>query len=425
MAIYSLTHRTIGRTTHAAGTARAHMNYITRPNACDHALSEKMPLNRHAVKRWTDEHEESLRKNGRVCDKFVIALPAEMDLKESVDLVRDFGNRLSRGRAPFFAAFHDMESHNPHCHFVFFDRDTETKQRVAKLSSKGSTERVRQLWEETTNEHLERGGYDARIDRRTLEEQGIDRIPEEHRGFSNDNEEDLGRIDNESLRKQPALFAKAGQLKRTWYDYQDLKLKRDEVARLREVLPIHQQSYGVAKAEAAREQRRLEVAEESLNDKTNRAAEFVKDNGKLKGWGIKIFGFEYQSPTRKQGIHAKEELDTQQLETDSIKQEYSAKESVHQKRQEDVAQTVESLRMYERRLQAYGSEEHQEHAETVLAESAKQLSSEIDYKELDLAHGRGDMETATWEACHEAKEQFDQEIEQELEADKSVDEISR
>ena len=43
-------------------------------------------------------------------------------------------------------------------------------------------EGLRDSWEKLANRHLERNGYDARIDRRSLQDRGIEREPEQHRG---------------------------------------------------------------------------------------------------------------------------------------------------------------------------------------------------------------------------------------------------
>ncbi len=50
---------------------------------------------------------------------------------------------------------------------MFFDRDSETGKRVQRMSDPGSTDRIRLMWEETCNTYLERGGFEARIDRRS------------------------------------------------------------------------------------------------------------------------------------------------------------------------------------------------------------------------------------------------------------------
>ncbi len=51
-----------------------------------------------------------------------------------------------------------------------------------ELSEKGSTERIRIAWEERVNTALERAGLEVRVDRRTLEAQGLKREAEIHVG---------------------------------------------------------------------------------------------------------------------------------------------------------------------------------------------------------------------------------------------------
>lgn len=188
MAIYSLRHSKIGRNTHAAGTAGAHLTYITRSKACRFVLGEHMPVPRPGkvedAKAWMNQQESADRKNARVVDKFMLALPLELDSEQRMAVIQRFAERLTRGDAPWLAAIHDKgkDADNPHCHFVLRDRHIETGKRAIGMSEKGSTERVRELWEQVANEALEAAGIDARIDRRTLEAQGIDREPQKHIG---------------------------------------------------------------------------------------------------------------------------------------------------------------------------------------------------------------------------------------------------
>jgi hypothetical protein len=54
--------------------------------------------------------------------------------------------------------------------------------KVREWNDRGEVEKWREAWERTTNRYLERHGHEARIDRRTLEAQGIEREPTKHRG---------------------------------------------------------------------------------------------------------------------------------------------------------------------------------------------------------------------------------------------------
>lgn len=196
MAIYSLNMRSIGRRTHAAGTAGAHIRYIARADAEPHLMAGQMPDDPLEARSFLDRGERADRKNARVIDKIRIALPLELDPVQRAELVREFADRLTEGRVPWYAAIHQSgkDAQNPHVHFVIRDRDIETGKRHVRLSDSARdwqkagrpdehpVQHVRGLWERTCNEALERQGIDARIDRRTLEAQGIDRTPQIHMG---------------------------------------------------------------------------------------------------------------------------------------------------------------------------------------------------------------------------------------------------
>lgn len=175
MAIYSLNHKPIGKSTQERPyTAAAHVDYITRPSAMSRLDGDRMPVSKSEAMGYLRSAEDGDRKNGRVVDKVMLALPLELSPEERVGLVRSFADRVTGGRAPWLAAFHDKgkDAANPHCHLVIRDRDPETGRRVFGTSEKGSTQRLREMWQGHANEALERAGRSERIDHRTLEAQG-------------------------------------------------------------------------------------------------------------------------------------------------------------------------------------------------------------------------------------------------------------
>lgn len=188
MAIYSLHHSAIGKTTHQAGTAGAHIAYVTRRRAAVAVLAARLPVAKPGAaseaRAWFDGHEAKSRKNARVADRIMIALPIELDAEQRQALVADFAEALTDRRAPWLAAIHatGKDSANPHAHVVVVDRDPKTGKRVIGLSEKGSTDRLRALWEERANVALAAAGIAVRIDRRSLADQGIDRQAEIHVG---------------------------------------------------------------------------------------------------------------------------------------------------------------------------------------------------------------------------------------------------
>lgn len=185
MAIYSLHHSSIGKSTQDEPyTSSAHIRYITRARALSKLEGKRMPTDPGAAMAYLKKAEDTGRKNARMIDKVMLALPKELDAEQRAELVRSFAEDVTKGRAPWLAAFHDKgkDAKNPHCHLVIRDRDPKTGKRVIGMSEVGSTDRLRELWERHANVALKKAGLDLRIDRRTLEKQGIRRKPTIHEG---------------------------------------------------------------------------------------------------------------------------------------------------------------------------------------------------------------------------------------------------
>jgi hypothetical protein len=213
MAIYSLHHSAIGKATQKrAHSASAHVRYITRRKACGRVLAARMPTASSKAQSWLRSQEDADRKNARVCDKVLLALPRELNVRQRSDLVRAFAEQVTHGKASWFAAFHDLgkDAHNPHCHLLVRDRDPDTGKRVCQMSERGSTERLRELWEEHANRALELAGREERIDRRTLREQGIARRPTIHEGLSARDMRDQGKpVRSRSRRRRNGVGARS------------------------------------------------------------------------------------------------------------------------------------------------------------------------------------------------------------------------
>lgn len=200
MAIYSLRLAPIGKTTQKKPfTAAAHVRYITRKEAMTISMAERMPEGGSKAIRWLKAQERADRKNARVADKMIIALPRELDASQQAQLIHGFAEALTEGKASWFAAIHakGKDRENPHCHLIVRDRDIvtgrrvvmfsagakEIKQRAAKGEKSPTTLRmIRELWERHANAALEAAGSLERIDRRTLREQGVGREAQVHEG---------------------------------------------------------------------------------------------------------------------------------------------------------------------------------------------------------------------------------------------------
>ena len=145
---------------------------------------------------WNAVEESEKRKNSCVARELILALPHELSSKERTELVRDMALYLmERYRVAVDAAIHEPaegDGHDPrnhHAHLLFTTRELTPsglgkKTRVLddKKSGVEETEALREVWEILANDALERAGLDIRIDRRSLVDQGIDRIPQAHIG---------------------------------------------------------------------------------------------------------------------------------------------------------------------------------------------------------------------------------------------------
>jgi MobA/MobL family len=195
MAIYSCNLSSVGRSTHAPGTAGAHLRYVSRDGANPIVQAHAIPLDATQARSWMDREENLSRANARLIDKIRVAIPRELSREGRQELVGDFVRDLTGNRVPWIFAIHQEgeDSHNPHAHIVLRDRDIETGKRVLRLSDNArdrekaglvpkAVEWIRERWEHHVNVALERAGIDERVDRRTLKAQGIDREPTIHLG---------------------------------------------------------------------------------------------------------------------------------------------------------------------------------------------------------------------------------------------------
>jgi len=124
-----------------------------------------------------------------------IALPHEQTHEQNRRLMQDFVREQfqRKGYAAHFAIHppdREGDERNIHAHVLVTLRKidengfarTKAEQQERYRNRGEFVEGLRESWERLANRHLERNGYEARIDRRSLQEQGIEREPEQHRG---------------------------------------------------------------------------------------------------------------------------------------------------------------------------------------------------------------------------------------------------
>lgn len=150
---------------------------------------------RDRAKLWNAADQAENRKDSTLAREYEISLPHELTEEQRRYLVQDFIREsfTRKGYAADVAIHspdHEGDKRNYHAHILVSDRRLEADgfaadKKERKLKSperKAELEALREKWERTTNRHLERHGHEARIDRRSLKDQGIDQEPTEHLG---------------------------------------------------------------------------------------------------------------------------------------------------------------------------------------------------------------------------------------------------
>lgn len=130
---------------------------------------------------WNAAEAAERRKDSRVAREWIGALPAELSREERIEVSRQFGKELSAayGVAVDFALHEPSrrgDDRNFHVHYLATTREV----RDGELREKAALEKgldtvhvvqLREVWERTVNQALERAGKDERIDMRPFAEQ--------------------------------------------------------------------------------------------------------------------------------------------------------------------------------------------------------------------------------------------------------------
>ncbi len=151
---------------------------------------------------WNAAEAAEHRKDSRVAREYEVAIPHELNKVQRIELVRAFSeylaNRYGVGAdVAIHKAHREGDSRNWHAHVLTTTRELTATGLGAKTAlelsetvrarrglphSRAEFVEIRECWSALSNERLRQGGYEARIDHRTLAAQGIDRQPTVHVG---------------------------------------------------------------------------------------------------------------------------------------------------------------------------------------------------------------------------------------------------
>lgn len=130
---------------------------------------------------WNAAELSEKRKNSTVAREFEVALPAELNREQRLDLVREFARDLvQRHGMAVDVAIHEPgkegDHRNHHAHILCSTRRLtqegfKDKTRELDDQKSGEVSHWRERWSEMSNRHLENAGRQERIDHRSLEAQ--------------------------------------------------------------------------------------------------------------------------------------------------------------------------------------------------------------------------------------------------------------
>lgn len=202
------------------GKAAHHSDYILREGAFRKGNKSRdlkargfgnLPPGIHSMREFWKMADRRERVNGAAYREIVAALPRELTLEQSHDLVKDFIPRVIPNKTYEYAIHCPRAALGgglqPHVHLMYSDRipdgiDRPAEQFFARFNAthperggckkdsggldpvavKEAVKRKREIWAEVQNEHLAKHGHAARVDARSYRARGLLREVEHHLG---------------------------------------------------------------------------------------------------------------------------------------------------------------------------------------------------------------------------------------------------
>jgi Ti-type conjugative transfer relaxase TraA len=135
---------------------------------------------------WNDVEAIEVRKDAQLAREVEFAIPREMSQADGIELARDFVERefVARGMVADLNVHWDIGedgSPKPHAHVMLGMREVTEEGFGPKVRDWNQTELLtqwREAWANHVNQRLAELDIDARVDHRSLEEQGIDLEPQ-------------------------------------------------------------------------------------------------------------------------------------------------------------------------------------------------------------------------------------------------------
>jgi ATP-dependent exoDNAse (exonuclease V) alpha subunit len=194
---------------------------------------------------WNQAERAEKRKDAQLAREIEISLPHELTEQQREWLVKDFAREVfvRHGYAvdiAIHAPDRTSDERNHHAHLMV-TRRTLGPEGFAPTKDwqfdKKQLGQWREQWAHLANRHLERHGHEARIDHRSLKEQGAEREPTIHLGYAANEMAQRGAASDRVDELQLILARNEIRVDIKALDAEMAALERDEAERLRRQRP--------------------------------------------------------------------------------------------------------------------------------------------------------------------------------------------
>ena len=266
----------------------------TRKQGVEHTelvLPSGVNFNREQL--WNAAESAEKRKDARIAREFELALPAELTKEQRRELATDFAKSLvdNYGVAADVALHEPSrkgDQRNHHAHILITTRQvtveglgvkTDLEQEDKALRAQGKPtgreqiEHLRGEWATRCNLALARAGHQERVSHKSLEAQGIERVPTTHLGPVATAMERRGeRSERWDLNREAGVnHAALGELANAEKMQASAERMREKARqRVQEIERARQQAIA---AERAKQQERERLAQEAQREKAKQEAE--------------------------------------------------------------------------------------------------------------------------------------------------------
>ena len=228
---------------------------------------------------WNHVERGEKRKDAQLAREIEIALPHELTPQQREWLVKDFAREafVRKGYAvdiAIHAPDKTSDERNHHAHIMVtmrtLDGDGFAAKKDPSMNRREQLGEWREQWAHLANRHLERHGHEARIDHRSLKQQGIEREAGIHLGYAaNEMAQRGAQSDRMDALKQIIdrndIRVEMGKIEREL-----AQLERTEKAQTREAAPS---SFAKATSRTGRNKRRIKPRQRQPSPPRNRTRE--------------------------------------------------------------------------------------------------------------------------------------------------------